>query len=94
MPDLRRSLFPFEAVAVGADLEPGSGSVEWVEDRRADKEREEGIMEERELEDLLEVMLGNMTFGVLSVSVRPGSSPGRRAAAVQCSDGAVQRRRE
>lgn len=90
MPDLRRSLFPLE-VEVEADLEPGSWSVGWVEDRRVDKEREEGIMEERE--DLLEVMLGNMTFGVLSVSVRPGSDPGRRAAAVQCSNGAVQRRR-
>lgn len=80
MPDLRRSLLPLEA-----GLEPGSWSDwdwdKWGEDRRADKEREEGIMEERE--DLLEVMLGSMTFDVLSVSVRPGSSPGRRAAAMQ-----------
>jgi hypothetical protein len=105
---LRRSLlFPLEAVAVEADLEPGVGSVlmggvlEELE-RKEDKEREEGIMEEREDEDLLEVMLGNMIFGVFhsSVSVRPGPSsspsrrPGRRAAAILCSYGAVQRRRD
>lgn len=73
MVDLRRDLgFGLEGEAVDADLRPGSGSFGAEEGRRAEKEREEGMMEARE--DLLEVMSGNMTTGSQSVSVQVQAS--------------------
>ena len=78
-PELRRDL----VFAVEVDLGAESESFE-EEDRKEAKEREEGMMEARE--DLLEVMLGNMTTG--SGQSRSKSRPQRKAngsAVQQCN---------
>lgn len=81
-PDLRLALLLDRRVGA-EELKAGSVSLREAEDRRAEKEREEGIMEARD--DLLEVMPGNNTTK-RPVQSSPRSRTTAAAAAPQDSD--------
>jgi hypothetical protein len=85
-PDLRLALLLDRRVEA-EELKPGLVSLREAEDCRAEKEREEGIMEARE--DLLEVMLGNNTTK-RSVQSSPRSKPTAAAVAAAAAAAAPQ----